>query len=112
MAVNKYEAMMIFPEAFKDEALEEVMNRVKAEIEKIGGVVQNMTRLGRKPFARQLHKQQGGQYSVVGFAIDGDKIPSLHARFKLDEDIFRVQIVRAPELKAVPAAPAAPAAKA
>jgi ribosomal protein S6 len=106
MADNKYEAMIIFPESFKEEALEEVMNRVKGEIEKAGGAVHNMTRMGRRAFARYLKKQEAGQYAVVGFTVGGDKIPALHAKFKLDEEIFRIQIVRAPEVKPAPAAKA------
>lgn len=95
--MNKYEAMIIYPESLKDEALEAAFEKVAGEIEKLGGTVENKTRLGRRSFARPLKKHTGGQYAVIGFFLDGAKVAALQARFRLNEEIFRVQIVRATE---------------
>ena len=94
--MNKYEAMFIFPESIKDSALEETLGTVKAEIKKLGGEVDSATRLGKRAFSRPMKKQEAGQYALVAFRAGGDIIPQLLARYKLDEDVFRVQIVRAP----------------
>jgi small subunit ribosomal protein S6 len=107
--MNKYEAMLIFSESFKDDKLEAAMDKVKAEIEKTGGKVGGATRLGRRQFARRLEKETAGHYAVVSFELPGDKVAALHGRFKLNEEIFRVQIVRQPEVAAEPSP--APAAK-
>ena len=104
--MNKYEAMIIFPDALKDEALDAALEKVEAEIEKSGGKVDSKTRLGRRQFARPMDKQTTGQYMVVNFRLDGAKLTALQGRFKLNEEIFRIQIVRAPEVVPV-AAPAA-----
>lgn len=101
--MNKYEAMIIFPESLKEESIDGALDKVVAEIEKIGGTVDAKTRLGRRSFARPMDKQVGGQYMVVTFRLDGDKITALQGRFKLNEDIFRAQIVRAPEVAAAAA---------
>lgn len=101
--MNKYEAMIIFPESLKEESIDGALDKVVAEIEKIGGTVDAKTRLGRRSFARPMDKQVGGQYMVVTFRLDGDKITVLQGRFKLNEDIFRAQIVRAPEVAAAAA---------
>lgn len=103
MNVNKYEAMIIFPDALKDEALEAALEKVEAEIEKSGGKVESKTRMGRRQFARPMDKQNSGQYMVVNFKLDGGKLTALQARFKLNEEIFRIQIVRASEIVPVPA---------
>ncbi len=95
--MNKYEAMIIFPESMKDEQLDVALEKVAGEIEKQGGKVENKTRLGRRAFARLMKKHAAGQYAVLGFRVDGSKIAPLQARFKLNEEIFRVQIVRATE---------------
>ena len=95
--MNKYEAMIIFPESLKEEQLDGSLDKVVAEIEKTGGKVDAKTRLGRRSFARRMDKQSGGQYMVVTFRLDGGKLSALQGRFKLNEEIFRVQIVRAPE---------------
>jgi small subunit ribosomal protein S6 len=98
--MNKYEAMIIFPESLKEEALDGALERVVAEIEKIGGAVEAKTRLGRRVFARPLKKHTAGQYMVLTFRLEGGKIAALQARLKLNEEIFRVQIVRVPEAAA------------
>jgi ribosomal protein S6 len=98
--MNKYEAMIIFPESMKDEQLDVALEKVAAEVEKQGGKVENKTRLGRRAFARLLKKHAAGQYAVLGFFLDGQKIATLQARLKLNEEIFRVQVVRASEAPA------------
>jgi ribosomal protein S6 len=109
--LNKYEAMLIFPETLKEESLDAALDKVCGEIEKAGGRVDNKTRLGRRAFARKLGRQTAGLYTVVGFALPGDKLRPLMARFKLNEEIFRIQIVAQPEPKA-PKAETAPKAAA
>lgn len=101
--MNKYEAMIIFPDAIKDEALEAALEKVEAEIQKSGGKVESKTRMGRRQFARPMDKQNSGQYMVVNFKLDGAQLTALQHRFKLNEDIFRIQIVRASEIVAPPA---------
>jgi small subunit ribosomal protein S6 len=98
-----YEAMFIFPEALKEEALDASVDKVKGEIERCGGKVVSTTRLGRRAFARPMQKQLSGQYIVVTFSLEGDKLKALQARLKLNEDIFRVQIVRQAEKPAAAA---------
>lgn len=101
--MNKYEAMIIFPETLKEESLDAALDKVVAEIEKSGGKVEAKTRIGRRSFARPMEKQSGGQYMVVTFRLEGAKIAALQGRFKLNEEIFRVQIVRVPEVAAATA---------
>jgi len=103
VSMNKYEAMIIFPDSLKEESLDEALEKVAAEIEKSGGTVNAKTRIGRRSFARPMDKQTGGQYMVLTFQLEGEKIAALQARFKLNEDIFRAQVVRVPEVAAAAA---------
>lgn len=95
--MNKYEAMIIFPEVLKDAQLEEALGTVRGEIKKLGGEVESTTRLGRRAFARRMNKQDAGHYVIVTFKFPQDQVTPLLARFKLNEQVFRVQIVRASE---------------
>ncbi len=97
--MNKYEAMMIFPESLKD--IEEALGKVRAEIKKHGGDVESTTRLGKRMFARKMDKQDAGQYVILTFKMAPEQIKPLTVRFKMNEDIFRLQIVRAPAVAAV-----------
>ncbi|MFH0880371.1 MAG: 30S ribosomal protein S6 [Lentisphaerota bacterium] len=94
--MNKYEAMIIFSDAVKETALEDMLGHVKAEIKKLGGEVTSSTRLGKRAFARTMKKKEAGHYSLVAFSMAGSEIGHLQARLKLNEDIFRTQIVQAP----------------
>lgn len=94
--MNKYEAMFIFPDSLKPEEFEVALTVVKEEIEKAGGKVASATRLGKRAFGRQLgESQDSGYYAVVNFEMEGAKVAPLQARFKLNERIFRLQILRA-----------------
>ncbi len=93
--MNTYEGMIIFPETLKEEAWDEAVGRVRAEIEKLGGVVESITRLGKRPFARPLKKRHSaGHYAVINFRLDGGQVSALHERLKLGGEIFRAQFLR------------------
>ncbi len=92
--MNTYEALMIFDEALKDAALDEAVGRVKAEVVKLSGTVEGITRLGRRPFARELRKKKAGQYVLMTLRLDGAQVKPLLARLKLAGEVFRVQVIR------------------
>ena len=94
--MNKYEAMIIFQETLKETDWDGAVDGVRAEIEKLGGKLTSSTRLGKREVARVMQKRQGGHYGLIAFQLAGDKVAALQARLKLDERIFRVQVVTAP----------------
>ena len=95
--MNTYEGVFILDESLKDEALEDALSGVRKDIEALGGNVESVTRLGRRPFARPQKKKKSGLFFVLTFDLDADKIAPLHGRMKLKDEIFRAQVVRAPE---------------
>lgn len=95
--MNLYEGLYIFPEGAEEEALEDGVKLAREEIEKLGGAVESVTRLGKRAFARELDRQSSGVFVVILFRLDGDKIKALNARYKLTDKIFRTQIVRVRE---------------
>jgi len=90
--LNTYEGLFIFPELLNDEELEAARSHVLAEIERHGGKVLGQRKLGRREFARPLGKQRSGVYVRVVFDLDGGKVPALRARYRLSDDVTRVQI--------------------
>lgn len=93
--MNDYEGMFIFPESVKDEALEEHLGHVRQEIERLGGQVESVTRLGKRVFARTLgRRHKAGHYAVINFRLDGSQVRVLQERLKLDGEVFRAQIIR------------------
>jgi len=98
--------MFILPETIKDTDLEAELEKVCEEIKKAGGTIESKTRLGKRAFARRMHKQESGHYVIVTFSLDQQQIQPLMQRFKLNETVFRVQIVRAVAKESVAAASA------
>ena len=101
--MKKYEAMVILSNKVEDSKLDEKIEIIRGEITRAGGTVENVTRLGRRGFARPLAKRDAGLYLMVTFSADTSKVSGLTerlTRFHQDDDIFRVQIVR--EIKTRP----------
>ncbi len=106
--MKKYEALFIFPDILKDDVLEAAVNRVRGEVERLGGTLGETLVLGKRQFARTLKKRDSGFYVRLSFMLDPDKIAPLNARFKLHENLFRSQIVNVERIPVVRRA-AAPA---
>ena len=89
-----YEGMFILPGKLTDDQLEDAVANIRQEIEKLAGEVKSVTRLGKRPFARPMKKQDSGYYYVIDFEGAGDSVDALTKRFKLNDNVFRVQFVR------------------
>lgn len=99
--MKSYEAVFIFPEALKEDEVNQTLGEACEEIEKLGGKVLTRNKLGKRTFARRLKKQTAGYYAVVTFQLPPDKVSALNARYKLNERIFRVQIVKLTDRKPI-----------
>ena len=100
-----YEGMFILPKRLSDEELEETVADIRREIESCGGEMEGSVRLGKRAFARPMKKQDAGHYYVMDFRAEGEQIKVLTGRFKLKENVFRVQFVRKPKTDPAAAAP-------
>ncbi|WFB36084.1 30S ribosomal protein S6 [Kiritimatiellota bacterium B12222] len=98
--MNRYEAMVILPESLTEDEIEQGLDRLNASIKSLGGSANKASRMGRKTFARPMHKQTVGEYALLRMELDGEKISELQSLLKLDPAIFRVQFTRLPEVAA------------
>jgi small subunit ribosomal protein S6 len=100
--LKMYEGLFIFPDSMKEDAVQAAAGRLRSEIEKLGGVVHEVIPLGRRQLARTLKKMECGFFVRIAFDLDPSKVAALRARFKLNESLFREQVVqvdkRAPAL--------------
>ncbi|MEX2606422.1 MAG: 30S ribosomal protein S6 [Kiritimatiellia bacterium] len=99
--MNRYEAMVILPESLTEDEIEQGLDRLTATIKEMGGHASKASRMGRKTFARPMNKQTIGEYALLRFELDGEKITPLQNHLKLDSSIFRIQFTRLPEPVAV-----------
>ena len=94
--MKKYEGLIILPQPVDEQTLEDKLDKIRAEVTKQGGTVEHTTRMGRQTFARRLKKKDVGFYVLITFTLDPAKIAPLRVRYKLNEDVFRVQFTIAP----------------
>lgn len=91
--MKKYEALYIFVGVAKEDTLEQYLEKALAEVTRLEGVVLSSESLGKRTFSRQLSKRDSGVYVKVRFELDPSKIEELRNRYRLVEEVFRVQIL-------------------
>ena len=91
--MKTYDALYIFVGVAKDDVVEANLEKALAEVTRLGGNVIAKDQLGRRSFARPLSKRDSGVYVRVRFELDPLKVKELVDRYRLVEEVFRVQIL-------------------
>ena len=91
--MKKYDGLYIFAGNAKDDVLESNFAKAISEIERFGGKVESQDILGKRTFARPMHKRENGVYALVRFELDPAQVKELVNRYRLVEEVFRVQIL-------------------
>ena len=91
--MKKYDALYIFVGISKDDVLEAHLEKALAEVTRVGGNVLEKVQLGKRTFSRPMKKRDNGVYVKVRLELDPNKVDELVKRYKLVEEVFRVQIL-------------------
>ena len=91
--MKKYDGLYIFAGNAKDDVLENSLAKAVAEIERFGGKIEAQDILGTRTFARPMQKRENGVYALVRFEMDPLKVKDLVNRYRIVEEVFRVQIL-------------------
>ena len=91
--MKKYDGLYIFAGNAKDDVLESNFAKAIAEVERFGGKIESQDILGKRTFARPMHKRENGVYALVRFELDPSQVKDLVNRYRLVEEVFRVQIL-------------------
>lgn len=98
--MKRYEGLFILNTAGKEEGVKEALDKISAEITALGGKVETVQKMDRKPFARVADKKySAGFYANVIFNVAPAAIATLRSKFSLNEDVFRVIFTDSPEPK-------------
>ena len=98
--MKTYEGTFIFERSLTEEALDEAVSGLRAELERFGGQVQSATRLGKRHLARPIQRHESGHFVVIDFAMAGDQLAPFKDRLKRNGQVLRAQFL----CKASPAA--------
>ena len=91
--MKKYDALYIFVGIAKDDVLEANLDKALTEVTRLGGNVLEKVQLGKRMFSRPMKKRESGVYVKVRLELDPAKVDELVKRYKLVEEVFRVQIL-------------------
>ncbi|MBO7721983.1 MAG: 30S ribosomal protein S6 [Kiritimatiellae bacterium] len=91
--MKKYDANYIFVGITREEVLDAYLEKALAEVTKLGGQVLETVKLGKRVFSRPMKKRDSGVYAKVRLEMDPDKVAELVKRYRLVEEVFRVQIL-------------------
>ena len=91
--MKKYDALYIFVGIAKDDVLEANLEKALAEVVRLGGNVLEKVQLGKRAFSRPMKKRENGVYVKVRLELDPAKVDELVKRYKLVEEVFRVQVL-------------------
>ena len=91
--MKKYDALYIFVGIAKDDVLEANLEKALAEVTRLGGNILEKVQLGKRMFSRPMKKRESGVYVKVRLELDPAKVDELVKRYKLVEEVFRVQIL-------------------
>jgi small subunit ribosomal protein S6 len=95
--LRPYEITFIAEPNFDDERVNAMISKYSEFVEKQGGQVSKVERMGKKRLAYLIEKRQYGYYVYTETMLPGEAIGQLKRWFALSEDVFRHLVVRMTE---------------
>lgn len=104
--MKRYEGLFILNTTGKEEGVKDVIDKLSAEINSVGGRVETVQKMDKRNFVRVADKKHSsGFYVNFIFETQPASLAQLRSKFALNEDVFRVLFTEAPAAKAeIPAA--------
>ena len=91
--MNSYELMYIIPSQSSDEEKETQIALVNGMIEKDGGTIESVERIGNKKLAYEIEKKREGFYVLVNFKAEAGVPNKLGKLLAITNGIMRFIIV-------------------
>ena len=84
-----YESAVLINAALDDEAIKNLVTKIRDNIAANGGEIIEVEDWGRKRLAYQVKKSKIGYYTIFRFNAPSDIVPKLERNYQLDENILR-----------------------
>ena len=81
---RKYEGLIVLNTKGTETSIDDVVSSVSKELEEEGAKLDEIKQLGRKKFAYNARKLDGGHYVNYIFEADGETIEKIKERLKLN----------------------------
>ncbi|MCQ2466284.1 MAG: 30S ribosomal protein S6 [Clostridia bacterium] len=93
---NKYEMMVVLNPSIGEEALNALVENVKAKVEE-GATIDTMDVLGNKKLAYEIDDQKEGYYLQFNFSAESTFPKEIERKLKITENVMRYLVVRVGE---------------
>lgn len=95
--MNKYELAVVVSAKIEDDERAEVVNKVKALIERFGGQITNVDEWGKKRLAYDIQKMKEAFYYFVQFDADSTAPAEIESRIRIMDNVIRYLCVKQSE---------------
>ena len=92
--MNKYELALVVNAKIEDDARAEAVERVKALIERFGGVITNVDEWGKRRLAYEIQKMKEAYYYFVHFEADATVPGEIEQRIRIMDNVLRYLCVK------------------
>lgn len=92
--MNKYELAVVVSAKIEDDERAQVIEKVKALIERFGGQISDVDEWGKRRLAYEIQKMKEGFYYFIQFDGDSTTPNELESRIRIMEPVIRYLCVR------------------
>lgn len=92
--MNKYELAVVVSAKIEDDERAEVLNKVKALIERFNGQITNVDEWGKKRLAYDVQKMKEAFYYFIQFDADSKAPGEIESRIRIMDNVVRYLCVK------------------
>ena len=94
MTMNKYELALVINAKIEDDERAQVIEKVKALVERFGGQISDVDEWGKKKLAYEIQKMREGYYYFIQFDASAECPAEIERRVRIMEPVMRYLCVK------------------
>ena len=92
--MNKYEIAVVVSAKSEDDERDQVIEKVKALVERFGGQISDVDEWGKKKLAYEIQKMKEAYYYLINFESDATTPGEIEQRIRIMDNVIRYLCVR------------------
>ena len=92
--MNKYELAVVVSAKIEDDERAQVMEKVKALVERFGGQISDVDEWGKKKLAYEIQKMKEAYYYFIQFEGEATVPAELEEKLRIEESVLRFLCVK------------------
>ena len=94
MTMNKYELALVINAKIEDDERAQVIEKVKALVERFGGKISDVDESGKKRLAYEIQKMKEAYYYFIHFDAEAEVPGEIEQRSRIMHNVLRYLCVR------------------